>query len=434
MANVNDAGDLTGKHARRYEQVEEADIPERDRELILAFHKFRKAEGMAVTTLTTDLSTLRNASERATVPLVGMSKTDVENLFQRLVAPESEGGYGLAPDGGGMYNYKRTLRVFFRWLNEHEEHGEYPFWDGLETPSQNVERKDEEELLTPAEVEELKEAAGRGRNTQRDRALVAFLADGPRVTLASQLRVGDVDPYGNDPYWRPNEEAVGHKGMDSRRRTFLWSKAEVRSWLSHGHPDPDNPEAPLWVKQGYDPDNPQEGALSPDGIRGMLERAADRAGIEKAVNPHSFRHAAMTRLSNDEGLNPQQIQHLAGWADQRMLEVYDRTSDESRNNTIRDALGMPTSETEERETPDPRPCHNCRTTLHGEAYCPECGEPQEVSAQLARDNAKSDVREGLKAGADDPDKTAARADVLDQLESNPDALDAIADALGLADD
>jgi len=432
MADVNDTGDLTGKHARRLEQVEEADIDEDDRDAILAFHEYRKSKGKATTTLTTDLSTLRNASERAEVPLTDMSKADVDDLLSVLVAPKEDGGYGLAPDGGGMYNYTRTLRVFFRWATDRDEYGDFPFWDDIETPDQTVERTPEDDRLTPSDVEDLKQAAGRGRNTQRDRALVAFLADGPRITLATQLRVGDVHPYGDDPYWTPNEDAdSGHKGMDNRKRTFLWSTAEVRSWLSHGHPDPDNPDAPLWPIQQYDPTNPQECALSPDGVRAMLERAANRAGIDKPVNPHNFRHAAMTRLSNDEGLTPQQIQHLAGWADQRMLEVYDETTDEERNNTIRSAMGMPTSEEDEDRTPDPTPCPNCRTVTDAD-FCPSCGEPQDVSVRLARQNAQSDVQDGLSEDPEDPDRTKARAAVMQALE-DPEVMDEIASVIADTD-
>ncbi|MCU4974869.1 tyrosine-type recombinase/integrase [Halobacteria archaeon AArc-m2/3/4] len=429
MVYVNDTGDLTGKHARRLQQVEEADIDHDDRDAILAFHESRRKDGCEPTTLTMDLSTLRCASERAPVPLTTMTKSELDNLLSLLVTPREEGGYGLDPTKGGMYNYTRALRVFFRWLDSRDGHGSFPFWEEIETTDQTVERQLEDERLTRGDIENLKEAAGRGRNTQRDRALVAFLADGPRVTLATQLRVGDVHLDDDDPYWMPNDDAVGgHKDMDRRKRTFLWSLVEVRTWLHFGHPDPDNPNAPLWTVQHYDPDRPQEGALSPDGVRAMLRKAAEHIGLEKPVNPHTFRHAAMTRLSNDEGLTPQQIQHLAGWADDRMLEIYDETTDRERNDSIRSELGMETSKANEQSTPEPEPCWNCRTLLTDERFCPSCGEGQLVSDRSVKQNALADVRDGMVEDADDPAKVKARVS-LEEVLDDPEAMERIAAAV-----
>lgn len=93
MANVDDAGRIGDKHRRRLEQVEEADIDERDREAILGFHRYRRAvEGMKPNTLTNDLSTLRNATERADVALVDMGETNVHDLLVKLATPRDEGG------------------------------------------------------------------------------------------------------------------------------------------------------------------------------------------------------------------------------------------------------------------------------------------------------------------------------------------------------
>jgi hypothetical protein len=140
----------------------------------------------------------------------------------------------------------------------------------------------------------------------------------------------------------------------------------------------------------------------------------------------------MTRLSNDEGLTPQQIQHLAGWADERMLEVYDQTSDRKRNDSIRAELGFETAEPEEDSISfEPMPCPNCRREITDPAaeFCQDCGEPLDMGTRLARDTAQEDVREGMEAGAEDPDLTRARVAIQDALD-DPDSLRAIADALG----
>ncbi|MFC7154179.1 hypothetical protein ACFQPA_01750 [Halomarina halobia] len=108
-----DTGDLSEKHAWRLKQVLEAESTEGDREAIVEFHDSRRSEGKETTTLTTDLSTLRCTSERASVPLLEMRKSDVFDLFTLLTTARSDGGYGLTADGGGVYNYKRVLGLFF---------------------------------------------------------------------------------------------------------------------------------------------------------------------------------------------------------------------------------------------------------------------------------------------------------------------------------
>ncbi len=346
-----------------------------------------------------------------------MGKSDLDDFLVLLTRPADEGGYELDPTGGGMYNYCRVLRLFFEWLNDRDEYGAYLFWEDIEIPSQEVRAKDPDMLLTPGDVEDLKQAAGRGRNTQRDRALITFLADGPRVTLTSQLRVGDVQVEGPDAHWKPNSEAVGgHKGLDDRKRPLLWSMGELKTWINFGHPDPENPRAPLWTTQGYDPERPQEGALSPDGIRSVLERTAERADIDKPVNPHAFRHAAMTRLSNEGGLNPQQIQHVAGWSDDRMLAIYDQTTDDQRNDGIRTQLGIPTAGEDDGPDMEPVPCSNCRELLQpSERFCPKCGEPKDPGVRLAKSRMTEDVSAGLINEADDPERTQLRARLQQEL-------------------
>jgi len=436
MANVNDAGKLGEKHRSRVESVKEADIDDSDREAILAFHDYRRArEGCELNTLMNDLSALKCASKRAEVSLLDMSKTDVDDLLVLLATPKDEGGYGLDPDGSGMFNYCRAFRPFFRWLDGRDDYGDYPFHDEIELPTQNFSPPPEDDLLNPEDVQALKDAAGRGRMNARDRALVAFLADGPRVTAAAQLRVGDVDVYGDNPTWRANDDGVGQKGLgddtdDADERPFLWSTHEVRRWLSHGHPDPDNPEAPLWTKQSYDPENPQDGALSPDGIRTMLDRNAERAEIEKAVNPHSFRHAAVTRCRREE-VDTDFLRVIAGWSDMRPLEAYDHVTDDERNTNVRDSLGLPTPDTEDDEDLPPFvDCWNCGEDVErGERFCSACGQPQDQNVRLAREQASDDVQDGLPAGADDEGETLARAEVLDALKNDEELLDDLAGML-----
>lgn len=381
--NVDDTNNTQSKLDSQWRLLEEADIDEDDREAIHDFVRIERQgnQNMAANTLYQDLSRLRVASERAEVPLVKMDRTDYRDLMRMLTKPKDRGGYGLDPTGSGMKGYKRALKLFFEWLDDEPDLGEFGFYEGIDIPSQSISRVDEDKLLDSDDIEALKQHT---RNN-RDPALIEFLVDtGARASMALQLRIQDIHDLDTDrPYFTPNPNGTGHKGAPDRRYPILRSRADLRSWINNQHPDPRD-QAPLWpLMRGYDPENPEECAISTDGLRSTLKTCADRAGIDKPVNPHNFRHTAITRLSR-EGLQPQQIQHIAGWSDDRMLEAYDHTTDRQRNEQIRLQTGF-IEETDDGTGPsEPKTCGNCRETLKPTAkFCPRCGAPVGRDTEVA---------------------------------------------------
>lgn len=393
MANVDDANNTRGKLDNQWENLREADIPERDRDAIEEFVRLERQgnQSCELNTLITDLSMLRNASARAETPLVKMGMADVRSLLGTLTAPKTAGGYGLDPDGSGIFSYKRALKVFFRWLDQEAGYGSFDFADDIELPSQRASRVDEEKMIDQEDITELKEAA----NNPRDKALIGFLADtGARIGLASQLRVGDIyDIDTQRPYYKPNPNGVGHKGAPDKRYPILYSQTELREYINRHHIDPRD-GAPLWhVFRGYDRTNPQDGAVSEDRIRAILRECKRRCSIDKPVNPHNFRHSAITRLSKT-GHTPQEIKHVAAWADERMLEKYDHTTDRERNEELRAKAGFIDETDAGTEPPKPTNCGNCQTVLGAdERFCPSCGAPTTRSARDASDQFADDVFE-----------------------------------------
>jgi hypothetical protein len=93
----------------------------------------------------------------------------------------------------------------------------------------------------------------------------------------------------------------------ARRLLIIESEPHVTQWLEE-HPDP-RPQRPLWCK--IDQGNPHE-QIGYNYIRlRLLERAHKRAGIEKPVNPHHFRHSRATQLAN--WLTEAQLCGWFGW-------------------------------------------------------------------------------------------------------------------------
>ncbi|WP_284008128.1 tyrosine-type recombinase/integrase [Haloarcula pelagica] len=426
MVNVNEPTRLQQKLDRRWEQLDAADIDDRDREAIRAFVEYRRdVEDRARSTLTNDLSQLRCASERAETWLVDMSFGDLRRLLSTLVTPKPD-GYGLDPDGTGMYGYKRALRVFFRFLDESDDWGDYPWHEDVELPTLEMSGAgSREEMLSGEDIEALKDAA----TCPRDRALIALLADiGGRIGMVLSLRRKDMHLDGDEPYFEPNAEVVdGLKDLDSTQIPVLYSRAEVRTYLRHHHPDKGNPSAPVWaLERGYDHDNPQQSAVGDDRVRDVLQGCADRAGIAKPVNPHNFRRTGATRMSNSDRLTPQEIIQILGWSDDRPLEAYDQTTESERNSAIHEALGFSQGNggsDEDELAFEHIVCGNCREEIESTAqFCPNCGHETDDAARQLKEDAKDDVS-GDAINEPDSDRRELKGVVREVLAENPSLLE-----------
>lgn len=67
------------------------------------------------------------------------------------------------------------------------------------------------------------------------------------------------------------------------------------------------------------------GPLSARYLQQLVRRLASRAGIERAVTPHTLRHSYATSLLND-GFNIREVQELLGHADLSTTQIYTHVS------------------------------------------------------------------------------------------------------------
>lgn len=441
MVDVNDPSNLSGKLAREWERVENAAIADQDEAAIIEFIEFRRdIQDKARNTLITDMSHLRRASLRADVDLVAMERPDVEDLLTLLQQPKDEGGYGLDADSSSIYSYKRVLRLFFEYLNDHPAYDDREWWDDIEIPSLEMRgASTRDEMLTGEEVEQLKDAARTHETSTRDRALISLLADvGGRITLVCAMRVGDVYPDGDEPYFEPNDELEdGDKNIDVDEIPILHSRGELRTFIRHHHPDPETPEAPLWpLGRGYNPDNPQDCAMSPSRARDVLRKCAEEAGIDTdRVDPHNFRRTAATRLSSSERLEPQEIRQIMGWSEksyQEMLATYDHTADSERNSAIHQELGFSDGSDADESADlslETVVCGTCRTTYSSARFCPSCGAARDEEARaLSREIDDEAGDEAIQA--DDADEATTFENLRRFARDNPEeAVEAMEEAL-----
>jgi integrase/recombinase XerD len=148
------------------------------------------------------------------------------------------------------------------------------------------------ETYTAAEVFALMRACGRGPAGVRNKALIAVLwRSGLRIQEALDLEPRDVDPAAGSVRVRHGK---GDKdrvvGMDPAAFAVLQDWLDLRAKLITRRRRLGQPVFCLITtgKVG----GPMRSAL----VRDMLNRAAARAGVEKRVHPHGFRHTCASDM------------------------------------------------------------------------------------------------------------------------------------------
>ena len=147
-------------------------------------------------------------------------------------------------------------------------------------------------ILSPAEVKRLLETP---RNLSHRTILTTMYAAGPRVSEVATLKASDIDS-GRGLIW-----IRGGKGRKDRQALLPPKLLELlRVYFRWKRPQ-------QWLFPGGKPNQP----ISTKSIFLACRKAAQKAGISKAVHPHSLRHAFATHLL-EAGVDLRTIQLLLG--------------------------------------------------------------------------------------------------------------------------
>ena len=71
----------------------------------------------------------------------------------------------------------------------------------------------------------------------------------------------------------------------------------------------------------------------------IIKQAAQRAGIDKKISPHTFRHSFATHLL-EGGANIRQVQELLGHENILTTEIYTHLDDSHLRQTLEEHLGL----------------------------------------------------------------------------------------------
>lgn len=349
---------LTDELDRLDRQADGGDVDEEDAEMIREFVTHLDALDSADSTKFQYCSRLRTLSKRAEKPIPEHSTQEMQDLFNSMATGDHP---DVKDDGVKVANWKTPLRKL-----KGSQH--------LSCDPEDIEVSDDlgrelepSDLLTQGDIDALMDACG---TDLRYKALIAWgLATGQRLDAIRTVKIKHVSFEGDVGEIQLNDEDGALKGA-SGSVPLLWAKPFVRDWLDV-HPYPDDPDAALFcgdprisseTRNGnYDTRDP----LHPRSIRGRLHDLAERAGVEpgKNVYPHLFRHSAITRMVL-EGIPQQQIVSLVGWSgDSTQFGTYASLADELRNDSLRESMGLPTSDSDVVVIGQP--------TLD---RCPKCGD------------------------------------------------------------
>ena len=198
-----------------------------------------------------------------------------------------------------------AVRQWFKWLAEEEEIPANPTV-GITQPA--VPEKHVHVPSVEAVRAVLKACEGRTFTDRRDYALIMLMADGgPRSAEVCGMRVEDVDL--NDQVVivtgkgrRPRGVPIGRKATAALDR-YLRVRAR--------RPDADRPE--LWL--GH------HGPLTTSGIRQILIKRSEQAGVSPPLHPHALRHFFADQWLRAGGTESD-LMRVTGWKSRQMVDRY----------------------------------------------------------------------------------------------------------------
>jgi type 1 fimbriae regulatory protein FimE len=152
------------------------------------------------------------------------------------------------------------------------------------------------EYLTPGEVSRLLAAAGKlGRHGHRDETLLLLAyRHGLRVSELAALRWDQVDLKAGLLHVSRLKNGIPSvhplRGPQLRALRRLQREYEVGAYV-------------FVTERG--------GPMTPDGVRKVIQRAGEEAGLGFPIHPHMLRHSCGYKLAND-GHDTRAIQHYLG--------------------------------------------------------------------------------------------------------------------------
>lgn len=357
------------------------------RSLIREHIAYLQAQGRDTKTLIKHLYCLKVFVDFAEgkVDFKALTRKDIEKIIAKLESSDYK------PET--KRNVKAVVKGFWKHAFGQDEFYPEPIrW--IKTTTRRKDKLMPDGILSEEDIMKLLDVA----NNVRDKAIIATLFDsGIRVGELLSMKRKDVDLEGN-----PAHIVVNGK-TGPRRIPILFSVPYLATYLNEQKLR--KPGEYLWNVVGSWAGLTQRADYS--AIRMMLQRVAKRAGIDKRVNPHSFRHARATDYASR--LSDQQLKMLFGWVGgSRMAETYVHLSGKDIDNSVLEANGYKPVEMQAPKL-KVQLCPRCHLANEPTAqYCSRCGSPLSIDVALLEER----TQKAAVKSAVDPQAIAELVDAI----------------------
>lgn len=369
-----------------------------------------KADG----TLARYAYSIKRVAELGDFDLVGTTARDINYFMDDMRRGHVD---GVKDDGlakGTVCNLQKTTRKF------------YEYHDDLEVDKEDIilyttggSSVDERDIFDQEDIQALRKAT----EHPRDKALVDFLLyTGQRISATLNLRIKDIDV--DQGVFYLNEEAGDLKGA-SGKRPLLYAEKSAREWLRK-HPCKDNPDAHFICQKAENVgqyDYEMGDRLDNSTVYTVLQNVGEKAGVDKPVNAHNFRHTFVTICKRNYGMDNDTIKRLIGhdMDSTVMEETYSHLTDDDVIDAAERATGIKEEEPESPLTPDV--CENCGEPIPIDRAkaCPSCGIVFTPDAKALEDTLEDKMWSAKGEAATDKENEAVDA-IREIYEDNPAAV------------
>ena len=259
----------TEKFIKKFYEKESKKLLREQAKEIMRFDMQNSGNDYSVLTRKNYISVLRDLAKAVRKPFDKMTEQDLGTFFEKINSKYH---------ANTAQQKKIQIKRFFKFIYGTDEYPKVVKWISTKKSKRHSEPKNK--ILSIKEKKALLDTC----KNQRDRAIIAFLDHtGCRAEELTNTRIKDIVP---DEKGRFLTITLG-KGKTGRRRIIITEGiSDIQLWINI-HPFKNDPYAPFLISFSRR-DNMKP--VQPRSINGILINLAEKAGIQRKIYPHLFRH------------------------------------------------------------------------------------------------------------------------------------------------